>query len=283
MTSTPGADGGFAEAELSEDGFLGGRLRIVQPRAGYRAATDPVLLAAACAATPGAAVLELGCGAGVASLCLGARVPGVALTGLELQPAYAGLARRNAAMNGSPLEVLEGDVSALPGALRARHFDHVILNPPWYPAGGGTPARDAGRETGLREATPLSVWIDAATRRLRPGGWLVAIQLAERLPDLLAACDGRLGSIDLLPLAPRAGRPAGRILLRARKGGRGAFRMLAPFILHAGSGHDGGQGSGHTDAAEAILREGAPLAWAPRSSALKVSATFGGSNGGDGA
>ncbi|MFC2970044.1 tRNA1(Val) (adenine(37)-N6)-methyltransferase [Acidimangrovimonas pyrenivorans] len=253
----------FPPEALSDDGFLGGRLRILQPRQGYRAATDPVLLAAACPARAGETALELGCGAGVASLCLGHRVPGLALTGLELQPAYAALARDNAGGNGQALEVIEGDVAAPPAALRHRSFDHVIANPPWYPAGGGTPASDAGRETGLREALPLAEWIDLAARRLKPGGYLTVIQLAERLPDLLAACDRRLGSLDLLPLAPRAGRPAKRVLLRARKGGRGAFRLLAPLVLHEGAVHDGDRDS-HSAWAEAVLRDGAALPFPAR-------------------
>ena len=55
--------------DLTDDGFLDGRLRILQPKAGYRAATDPVLLAAFAPAEPGQSVVELGCGTGVASLC----------------------------------------------------------------------------------------------------------------------------------------------------------------------------------------------------------------------
>ena len=83
----------FPADEPSDDRFLCGRLRLLQPRKGYRAATDPVLLAAACPATSGDRVLDLGCGAGAAALCLGLRVPGLALSGLELQPGYADLAR----------------------------------------------------------------------------------------------------------------------------------------------------------------------------------------------
>jgi tRNA1(Val) A37 N6-methylase TrmN6 len=247
----------FAPDDLTDDGFLGGRLRILQPRMGYRAATDPVLLAAATGAQPGQNVLELGCGAGVASLCLAARVPGVVLAGLERQPAYAALARENAARNGVTLEVVEGDLADMPQALR-RTFDHVIANPPYFGAGLGTPARDPGREAALREETPLAVWIDAATRRLAPGGWLSVIHEAARLPDLLAATDGRLGSTALLPLIPRAGRPAMRILLRARKGGRGAFRLLAPLVLHDGPAHDGDRDS-FTPELRAVLRDAAPL------------------------
>jgi tRNA1(Val) A37 N6-methylase TrmN6 len=85
------------------------------------------------------------------------------------------------------------------------------------------------------------------------------IHAADRLPDLLAACDRRLGSLTLLPLAPREGRAATRLILQARKGGRGAFRLLAPFVLHQDPAHDGDRDS-FTPAARAILRDGAALA-----------------------
>lgn len=246
----------FADDDLTCDAFLGGRIRLWQPRAGYRAAMDPVLLAAACPAKPGQSVLELGCGAGTAALCLAARLPGLAVTGLELQPGYAALARRNAAENGLPLEVLEGDLTHPPVALRSRSFDHVIANPPYFPAGGGTPARDAGRERALREDTALSLWMATAIRRLRPGGWLTVIQSADRLADLLALQGA--GSISVLPLAPRFGRPASRVILRARKGGRGALRLCAPLILHDGARHEGDR-DGFSPAAQAVLRHGAAL------------------------
>lgn len=248
----------FAAEELTDDGFLGGRLRILQPRAGYRAATDPVFLAATVAAQPGQSVLELGCGAGVASLCLAARVPGLMQAGLELQPPYADLARRNAARNGLALEVIEGDLAAMPAALRARNFDHVIANPPYYAANGGTAAADPGRETALREATPLAEWVAAGLRRLHPGGWLTIIQEADRLPDLLVALVKGAGSITVLPLTAREGRPAGRVIVQARKGGRGRFTLAASLLLHDGAAHDGDRDS-HTDKVAAILRKGAAL------------------------
>jgi tRNA1(Val) A37 N6-methylase TrmN6 len=248
----------FRPDELTDDGFLGQRLRILQPRQGYRAATDPVLLAAAVPAHSGQSVLELGCGAGVASLCLAARVPGLRLAALERQPAYAALARGNASRNRIDLTVVEGDLAAMPDDLR-RPFDHVIANPPYFATGDGTPADDPGREAAQREDTPLAVWIDAATRRLAPGGWLTLIHLAARLPDVLAASDGRLGSLSVLPLAPRLDRAASRVILRARKGGRAGFRLLAPMILHDGTTHDGDRDSFSAEA-RAVLRDGADLA-----------------------
>lgn len=239
------------------DGFLGGRLSILQPRHGYRAAMDPVLLAAAVPARAGEAVLELGCGAGVASLCLGARVAGLRLEGVERQADYAALARANGLRNRIAFDVTVADLAALPPALRARSFDHVIANPPYFPAGGGTPARDAGREAAQREETRLSLWIEAGLRRLRPGGRLTLIQSADRLPDLLAPLAGR-ASVVVLPVAARAGRAAGRVIVQARKGGRQPFCLLAPFVLHEGPEHLG-DFENFKDPVRKILRDGMAL------------------------
>ncbi len=246
----------FTAADLTDDAFLGGRLRLWQPISGYRAATDPVLLAAATPAKTGQAVLDLGCGAGTASLCLGVRVPGLQLRGLEIQPYYADLARRNALRNNIAFDVADGDLADLPDRLKSG-FDHVIANPPYY-APGGTPSANAGRDTALRVETPIAAWVDCAARRLLPGGWLTMIMAADCLPEALSACLGRLGSMAVLPLAARTGQPGLRIILQAKKGGRRAFRLLSPFVLHSGERHDVDRDS-YTLVAKGILRDGADL------------------------
>ena len=251
---------GFADSELSCNGFLGGRVQLWQPVQGYRAGVDPVLLAAAVPAKPGEAVLELGCGAGQALLCLGARVPGLSLAGVELQPPYAALARRNAAANGQDIEVIEADFSALPEGLKQRQFHHVIANPPYFKAGAHSQARDTGRQVALGEGTPLADWIGTAARRLAPKGYLHMIQRADRLPDMLAGCSGALGSVEVLPLAPRTGRASELVILRARKGGRADFRLHAPLILHEGTRHER-DGESYLPQIRAVLRDGAALPW----------------------
>ncbi|WP_170385713.1 tRNA1(Val) (adenine(37)-N6)-methyltransferase [Ruegeria atlantica] len=248
----------FSDSDLTCNDFLSGRVRLWQPRSGYRAGVDPVLLAAAVTATRGHTVLELGCGAGAAILCLLARVPGAQGVGVELQPAYADLARRNAIENDATLEVVEADLSALPAELKQRQFDHVIANPPYYRAGAHSSANDQGRSIALGEGTPLDIWFDTAAKRLAPRGYLHMVQKADRLPDMLAGCAGRLGSVEVLPLAARLDRTAELVILRARKGGKAAFRLHAPLILHAGERHEK-DGDSYTTQVSDVLRNGAAL------------------------
>lgn len=204
-------------------------------------------------------MLELGCGAGVAILCLGARVPKLDLHGLELQPEYAALARENAAANAVALTVHEGDLRRPPAALVALRFDQVIANPPFYRGGAATAPRDAGRRRAHVEDADLGDWIGTGLRRLRDGGWLTVIHRAERLGGILAALEGRAGSTLVLPLASRAGRVAGRVLVRARKGAAGPLVLAPPLVVHRGELHASDAG-GYAPEAERVLRDGAELA-----------------------
>jgi len=244
--------------DLTCDRFLDGRLQIHQPQRGFRAGVDAVFLAAAVNAKAGQRVLELGCGVGVASLCLARRVPGLVLHGVEVQADYAKLARRNAHENAIALQVVTADLSDLPPALLGQSFDHVFANPPYFDRTRGTRADDAGRDRALAGDTPLQAWLDVATRRLKPGGQLTFIQKADRLPDLLGAIDRRLGSVVVRPLAPRLGRRSELVIMAARKGGRGAFQLLAPLVLHQGERHLRDHES-YTPTVRDILRNAAPL------------------------
>ncbi len=246
------------DSTLTRDAFLGGRITLAQPAQGYRAGVDPVLLAASVPAKPGQSVLELGCGAGTAMFCLAARVPGLALTGIEVQPAYAALARQNAADNGFPAEVITGDLAQMPEALRARRFDHVLANPPYFDRRAGIAAAQAEREAALGEMTPLEAWVAGAAKRCAPKGYVSFIHRAERLPELLALISARLGSVQALPLIPRRGRAARLVIVRARQGGRTEFRLLDGLVMHEGDTHPGDR-ENYSTAMTAILRHGAAL------------------------
>jgi tRNA1(Val) A37 N6-methylase TrmN6 len=240
--------------EITEDRLLGGRVRLLQPAGGYRAAIDPVFLAASVAAQPGQSVLDVGLGVGAASLCLAARVAGLRGVGLELQPELAVLAERNVVLNErtDTLAVVQGDLqSAAGGLLLPGSFDHVMTNPPYMRDGTAPP--HGGKSLANREAEiDLSAWMGFCVSMLRHKGGLAVVHRADRLDDLLAALHGRVGEIAVFPLWPKQGRAAKRVLVRARKGLRGPLSLLPGLVLHDEDG-------GYTAAAQAVLRDGAGL------------------------
>jgi tRNA1(Val) A37 N6-methylase TrmN6 len=80
---------------------------------------------------------------------------------------------------------------------------------------------------------------------------LTVIWRADGLADVLAALD-EFGDLTVLPVHGRAGQPAIRVLVAARKGGRAPLRLMAPLMLNDGNGRPTAQ-------AEAVLRDAAPL------------------------
>lgn len=238
----------------TDDKLLDGRLILRQPVKGYRAAIDPVLLAAAVRAVPGAKVLDAGCGTGAAALCLAARLPQVAVTGLEIQDAYAALARESVALNR-----MEDRVRIVTGDLAQDHglgmFDVVMTNPPF--GADGTPPPDAGLATAHMEShLGLADWIKACLKRLKHHGRLVVIHKADRLSEVLAALAPATGDIHVLPVFPKAGEAARRVIVDAGLGRRTPDTLLPGLVMHEGDGR-------YTAAADAILR-GGPLPFAPR-------------------
>ncbi len=243
-------------ADTTFDAFLGGRLTLQQPAKGYRAGVDPVLLAASVPAVSGQSVLELGCGTGAALLCLATRVSGLGLHAVEVQSRYADLCRVSALANKISVHVHTADLRALPANLTALSFDHVIANPPYFERASGNSSPLADRDIAFAGDTSVTDWIDIATRRLKPKGMLTLIQKADRLPEILSAIDDRLGGVTVYPITGRTGRPADRIIVRARKGARAPFKLHAPIPLHDGPAHVS-DGDDYRPEIADILRKGA--------------------------
>lgn len=240
--------------QTTEDALLDGRVRVTQPATGYRAAIDPVLLAAALPVRLGAHVLDAGSGVGTAGLCLAARVPDCRIVLLERQPDLARLAQANIAANGfsERMEAVCGDLAAPPPGTQAT-FDAVMTNPPFAAAGSGTAPPDPSKaQAHVEDGIDLAGWIDLCARRLKTGGWLAVIHRADRIDSLIAALGGRFGAITILPLWPKQGHPAKRVVILARKGSKTPATLAPGLILHEEDGR-------FTAEALAILRGGGPL------------------------
>jgi tRNA1(Val) A37 N6-methylase TrmN6 len=238
------------KTSTTEDTLLGGRVRFCQPRRGYRVSVDAVLLAAAIAPPPDGSVLDLGAGVGAVGLCLAARIADCRVIGVELQPALARLAARNAEVNGMSdrVRTIVHDLAQpLPAALGK--FDCVATNPPYLAAAVADPSPDLSKALATVESSAgLARWLAVATAALEPNGILTMVHRSDRM-DESAAHLARLGWGDLtvkrLP-------PAARMLIRARRGNVRQLRESPPLTLHQPDG-------GYTDAAEAVLRHAAPI------------------------
>ena len=237
---------------VTEDALLGGRVRLLQPERGYRIAVDAVLLAAAVEAGPGDRVLDLGAGVGAVGLCIAARLPGCRVIGIELQPALAALAERNAALNGVADRVatrVHDLAEPLPDDVAPA--DVVVTNPPYLAAAVADPSPDPSKALATVESSAdLARWLAVAVSAAKPAGTLLVIHRSDRLAEIA----GRLEALGWGDLAVKTLPPARRILVRARRATTPRRRACAPLVLHP-------PGGGYTDEAEAILRHAAPLAF----------------------
>jgi tRNA1(Val) A37 N6-methylase TrmN6 len=251
------ADATAAETDVTQDGFLGGRLTLCQPRKGYRAGMDAALLAAACDAGPGQTVIEAGCGAGAALLSAAVRRSESRFVGLERDPAALALARANIEANalGERVEAIEGQVAQKPTSLGLNPFDAALANPPFFDDPGAIRGPAPERTGAWIADDGLETWTRFLLKAVREGGTITIIHRADRLADILALLSAGAGSFRIRPVQPFVDEPAKRVLVRAVKTGRAPLALLPALVLHS---RDGGK---HTAEAEAILRGEAALSW----------------------
>jgi len=224
--------------ETTEDAFLGGQLRLRQPKSGHRAGHDAILLAAATPARSGDRVVDFGAGAGAAGLALARRVPAIQLLLVEVDSELAELARGNVALNAIAADVIALDVTSAPDqyvaiGLAPDSVDVVLMNPPFNDPARHRLSPDKARAAAhVATAAPLEDWVHAARRVLKSQGILTLIWRADGLSEVLAALDRGFGSLAILPVHGEATSPAIRVLVRATKGGKAPTRLLRGLMLN---------------------------------------------------
>ena len=240
--------------DLTEDAIFGGRVRLKQPRHGYRANVDTILLGAAIYPPDAGKVIDLGCGVGGALLVAAVRWPDTHFVGVERDASYAALARENAALNVMTDRVSIHEADALAPPRDWGVFDGVFFNPPYDREGEGRPPSEVRRSAYISDA-PVGDWIKIWSNRMSADAAMTLIQRTHRLPEILDALEGRLGGVEIFPIRPAPNASARRIIVRARKGSRAPLRLWAGLDLHP----DGASKDKYTPETEAILRGGAPL------------------------
>ncbi len=246
--------------DITDDAVLGGRLHLLQPRRGHRFGHDAILLAAATPGVDGDHAIELGAGVGAAALALAARVAGIRVTLSDIDPNLVALAAENAARNGLADRVdavafdVRSDFAASPSsALLPGGSDVVLMNPPFHDAARLRASPDAARRTAhVAPSGSLRQWIATATWLLRAGGTLTMIFRADGTAALLDALSADFGGIVLMPIHPKPGMNAIRVLVGAIKGS-GAPLAIRPGLVLAT------ESRAPTPETDAVLRHAAAL------------------------
>ncbi len=250
---------------LSRDVWLGGRLTLVQPRNGHRVGSDAALLAAAADAAHGR-VVDVGAGVGAVGLALISRNARLAADLVEIAPDLAELAAGNAARNGLaqrvrilPIDIRDARARREAG-LADNEAEAVVTNPPFFDSRAVRASPNDGKarahvlSADETDVAPLIGWIRASLAILRPGGRFTMIHRPDALGAILAAAENRLGAVALLPVFPREGASAHRLLVSGIKGSRAPLRVAPALVLHHAEGR-------LTPEADAIHRGEALLDW----------------------
>lgn len=252
-----------APDDVTLDRFLGGKVAILQPRAGHRGGLDAALLQAAVPAGSTGTALDFGTGVGSVAFSIAARSPAMRVIGLDIDAGALLLAQaaaalsENAALAGrvafARLDLSEGRAGRAAAGIAEGVADWVVMNPPFNPKHAMSASPDAKRRFAhAAEGGLLEAWCRAAAALLRPGGRIALIHRAEAIAEVLDALSGRFGDLRVKPAHARAGEAAGRILLRGERGSRAPLQLLPGLVVHETDGQ-------FTAEADFILRGNADI------------------------
>lgn len=197
--------------------------------------TDSILLADFVRPERAARGVDLGCGSGILALLLLHQARALRMTGLELLPEAAELARENLARNclEERGEILCGDIRAHRGLFPAGGFDLAVANPPYFPVERGALSPDPDRAAARGELTcSLEELCAAAQWLLRTGGSFCLVHKPERLAEVFVSMSGHgLEPKRLRLVCPREGTAPSLVLIEGRRGGKPGLRIEPPLVL----------------------------------------------------
>lgn len=235
---------------FTNDYLLNKKVRILQPVDGYRASSDAVLLASLIENIKlSDTILDVGSGTGAVSLCLAYRFPQNHITGLEIQPQLADLAKQSADINNfANLVYYQADIRQKKLPVSPCFFNHVITNPPYSEHDRPSPNLSKALAHNHTDFT-LNEWLKFCLKMLKPFGKIYLINRVEAIDEILNTFSKRAGGIKIIPVYSKPGQQAKRILISAQKDSKAPTVICPPFYMYNSDGT-------YTRAADEILRKG---------------------------
>lgn len=207
----------------------------------FRMGTDSILLAHF-ASPRGRNAIDLGCASGIIGVLMLANAPKLHVTGLEIVPEAAELARENMRVNGfdERSRVVCGDIREHRQLFTAGSFDTVVANPPYFPAGSGKAPQDAGRAAARGELScTLEDVCTAAAFLCRTGGSFYIVHKPERLAELMCCMSAHgLEPKRMRMVCHTAGAAPNLLLVEGRRGAKPGMRIEPALILREAGGSE---------------------------------------------
>jgi tRNA1(Val) A37 N6-methylase TrmN6 len=214
--------------ETTEDYILNGKIKLFQPKNGYRVAVDPIILASLVTQKPHHKILDVGCGTGAISLILKLREKTAEITAMDMDDEMCQMCRSNALANSLNLEVIVAEVGSSHDLLENRFFDTVVTNPPFF-AIRSSRLSNTKRFANF-ETLDLKHWISYCLKKLKNNGEFFMIHCATRTGDILKILNG-VGAIEIVPLFSKEGKEAKRVVIKCRKNNKSGTKILPALFM----------------------------------------------------
>lgn len=212
------------------------QLRLIQKKNGLTFGTDAYLLAAFIRSQPSATAIELGGGTGIISLLLAAKEKLSSVTAVEVQPAFAELIDRNAAINrlSHRVRAVCADLRELRATDFGKEVDLVFSNPPYMKCNAGKRNEADEKYIARHEVCgDIGDFCAAASRLLKHGGRFACVWRPDRLTALLDALhNARLEPKRMTFVHADASAEPSMVLIESVKGGAPSLYVSPPLMLY---------------------------------------------------
>lgn len=217
--------------DLERNGY-----RIIQDPERFCFGMDAVLLSGFARVKDGASVLDLGTGTGIIPLLLEAKTGAAHLTGLEIQPDSADMARRSVALNGleDKIDIVTGDIKEAGSVFDAASFDVITCNPPYMIGKHGIANPQDAKAIARHEILcTLEDVISQTARLLKPGGNFYLVHRPFRLAEIMVLLSKyKLEPKRMQLVYPYVDKEPNMVLLEANRGGRPRMTVEKPLIVY---------------------------------------------------
>ncbi len=211
-------------------------LKIIQKKKGFRFGIDAVLLSNYVKIEKNMKIIDLGTGTGIIPILLSAKTGAYHITGVEIQPEMAEMARRSVILNNleNRVDIIEGDFRKSIDMFGPNSFDAVVVNPPYTKAGSGLLNPDDAKAVSRHEIfCTLEDIIKVSSGLLKHHGRFFMIHRPERLVDIFFTMrEYRIEPKRIKLVHANRKNPANMVLIFGLKNGNPQVTVEAPMYVN---------------------------------------------------